>query len=202
MKDQNLQRKIRQLQSMLGEINRYLQGSASKPPGIVTRLLDEKSRLTSQLRELNNMFSGKADEMEGGPGNQPLAQNMPGKLDKGREYMQNELQFNDPMDMRLDVKDLLQEMGVMSEVDGVSKQIILSAADIFIDNLISTACSVARNRNLEELTKEDILFAMRMERDTELYNRATLIKHRDPDKEHLKRMHLIQKDRKRYMGSE
>ncbi|EHY65687.1 hypothetical protein NERG_01294 [Nematocida ausubeli] len=83
MKDQNLQRKIRQLQSMLGEINRYLQGSASKPPGIVTRLLDEKSRLTSQLRELNNMFSGKADEMEGVPGNQPLAQNMPGKLDKG-----------------------------------------------------------------------------------------------------------------------
>ncbi|KAI5167657.1 transcription initiation factor TFIID subunit 12 [Nematocida sp. AWRm78] len=202
MKDQNLQRKIQQLQSMLGEINRYLQGSASKPPGVVARLLEEKSRITSQLRELNNMHLGKPEESDGRPGNLSSVYNLAGKLEKGREYSQVEQQFHDPLDVRLEIEEILQEMGITTGIDSISKRILLSGTDVFIDNLISTACSAARNKNLEELTKEDILFAMRMERNTQLYNKSIISTHREPDKEHLKRLHIIQKDKKRCLGNE
>ncbi|KAI5190968.1 transcription initiation factor TFIID subunit 12 [Nematocida minor] len=202
MKEQNLQKKIQHLQSMLGEINRYLQGSASKPPGMISRLLDEKTRLTSQLRELNNMFIGKSEEQEGQIGNMSSAYSVAGKMEKGREYPHTEPQYNDPLDKRIDIDDILLEMGIKTGADESSKRILLSGADIFIDNLISTACSVARNKNMEEITKEEILFALLMERKTELYNRGTTVKHRDPDKEHTRRLQMIKKDQKRYLGNE
>lgn len=199
-KEHNLQKKIQHLQSMLGEINRYLQGASSKPPGMISRLLDEKTRLTAQLRELNNLSIGKAEDNEGSTDSFSSAYSVGGKIEKNREHLHSEIQCLDPLDVRIDIDDILQEMGVISGIDELSKTILLSGADIFIDNLISTACSVARNKNIDELTKEEILFAMRMERKTELNNRVTLTKHRDPDKEHLKRMHMIKKDQKRSMG--
>lgn len=202
MKEQNLQKKIQHLQSMLGEINRYLQGSASKPPGMISRLLDEKTRLTSQLRDLNNMYVGNPDETKGAAGNISSIYSVAGRIEKGRDSIYADAHFTDPLERRIDIDDILQEMGIKSEADEISKKILLSGADIFIDNLISTACSVARNKNMEELTKDEILYAVLMERKTELYNRVTVKPHRSPDKEHLRRLQLIKKDQKRYLGAE
>lgn len=200
MKEQNIQKKIQHLQSMLGEINRYLQGSASKPPGMISRLLDEKTRLTTQLRDLNNVYIGNTDETEGPAENISSIYSVAGKVEKGRESIHSKEHFIDPLEKRIDIDDILQEMGIKTEADEISKKILLSGADIFIDNLISTACTVARNKNQDELTKEEILYAVLMERKTELYNRSTLKPYRHPDKEHIRRMQMIKKDQKRYLG--
>ncbi|KAH9387044.1 uncharacterized protein NEMAJ01_1940 [Nematocida major] len=201
-KEQNLQKKIQHLQGMLGEINRYLQGASTKPPGMISRLLDEKTRITSQLRDLNNLLVGNPEEIERGGGSFSSVYSTAGKMEKARECHYSEVHCSDPLDARVDIEDVMQEMGILPEMDEQSKIVLLSGADIFIDNLISTACSVARNKNMEELTKEEILFALQMERKTTLYNRAEYTKHRDPDKEHTKRMHMIKRDQRKNMSTE
>ncbi|KAI5191009.1 transcription initiation factor TFIID subunit 12 [Nematocida sp. AWRm77] len=197
--EQNLQKRIQHLQSMLGEINKYLQGAPAKPPGMISRLLDEKTRITAQLRDLNNVIIGRSAEAER-PSKSFLGINhtLP-RFEKEKENTSGENSETDPLEKRIDLEDLLQEMGMPTseEMDPQTKKLILSGADIFLDSLIATACSVARNRNAEELSKEDIVFSMKMERNLEMYNTCMPGKQRDPDKEHLKRMHLIRKDQKR-----
>ncbi|KAI5185904.1 transcription initiation factor TFIID subunit 12 [Nematocida homosporus] len=194
---QNLHKRIQHLQNMLGEINRYLQSSTTKPPAMVSRLLEEKARITSQLRELNNTYTHKAEEANRFGRSLSSLYNVARKTDKVRDMLYADSGGQDPLDTRVEIEEILKEMGVDTEIDSQIKKILLSSADIFIDNLIATACSVARNREASEVTKEDIIFAMKMERGTELYSTYRPKKAREPDKEHLKRLQMIKKDQKK-----
>ncbi|OAG28978.1 transcription initiation factor TFIID subunit 12 [Nematocida displodere] len=196
--EQSLQKKIQHLQNMLGEINRYLQGASSKPPGMISRLLDEKTRITSQIRELNNMTSNKEKGARfGGGAGLPSLGSHPQKTEREKDPLFLDAPPSDPLEERIEIADLLREMGLDPRVDPEVKKVLLGGADIFIDNFIATSCSIARNKGQEDVTKEDIILAMKMERHTEMYNTTTYNKQREPDKEHARRLQMIKKDHKR-----
>lgn len=195
--EQSLHKRIQHLQSMLGEINKYLQAAPAKPAGMVSRLLEEKARITGQLRELNNVMVGKAAESEKQTkGFLGLGGALPGG-EKEKENPPAEDGAVDPLERRTTLEEVLQEMNIEAAIDEHTRRLILSGADIFLDNLIATACSIARNRGADELSKEDLLFSMKMERKIEMYNTCVYEKQREPDKEHLKRLQLIRRDQKR-----
>lgn len=194
--DQALVKKIQHLQNMLGEINKYLQGSSSKPPAMISRLLDEKTRITAQLRELNNIYSCRAEEpVQSGRSLSSIYSVAGG--DKAKEAQLLDGGEKNLIDKRVELEEILREMEITTEVDQEIKKIILGGADIFIDNVIATACTIARNRDAKELEKKDILLSMKMERGLQMKNVFIYNRSREPDKEHIKRIQMIKKDQKK-----
>ncbi|KAI5179678.1 hypothetical protein NEOKW01_0141 [Nematocida sp. AWRm80] len=197
--EHNIQRKIQHLQSMLGEINRYLQGAASKPSATISRLLEEKGKLTVQLRELNNMCIDKNSEV---PKPNKIASSiyspgMASSMERIKESFTYQHPMQDPMDKMLDLEDLLKEMGLEAEIDESSRRLIFTGADMFLDQVLSTACFIARNNNQEHLTEDNILLAMKVEKGLDMNNTAIYSKAREPNKAHLKRMQMIKRDQKK-----
>ncbi|KAI5171058.1 transcription initiation factor TFIID subunit 12 [Nematocida sp. LUAm3] len=194
-----LQKRIQHLQNMLGEINRYLQGASSKPPPMVSRLLEEKARITAQLRELNNTYSHRVGEVNR-LGRPPTEMYLADKQEKRKENIHDGPE-QELLEKKIEIEEILKEMGIQPNIDNQVKKVLLGAADIFIDNIIATSCSLARNREAQEITKADIQAAMKLERNMELYNSYIPTRSREPDKEHIKKIQLIRKDQKKSSGS-
>lgn len=190
---------MQQLQSALYEINRYLQTSAPKPPGIVSRVLDEKTKILAQLRDLGaiSVAEAEAGEKTRTAGAQSSIQAVSQQSERFREIFQQLPPQSDPLEERMRLEEIFEEMGLALEKTPEVEKILLGATDIFIENVISTACSLARNREAEEISSDDILLAMRIERGIQMYNTTTYKKQREADKEHIKRTQMIKKDQKR-----
>jgi len=192
-----MQQKIQNLQNMLKEINKYLQTPPQKPAEIVAKILEEKARITLQIRDLSAMAQAKAADAEKA-GKSAQGMNLePYKLEKTKETGHGEGAQNDPLERRADIEEIFEEMEIEAEIDARVKKILLSASDIFIDNLVSYGCMAARNRNAEELAPEDILFALRIEKKMEMYNVFTNKKQREPDKEHVKRVQMVKREQRK-----
>jgi Transcription initiation factor TFIID subunit A len=192
-----------QLQSAIVEIDRELASTSPSERFLLAKLREEKRRLSHQIKELDAQC-GREKEGRG------MVQ-MPQSSFLQDSAYKNIMSFRpgfsteeplagdenpgtDPVDERVSIETLIEEMGLSATIDKRGKDILLHGADIFIDNLITSACAVARNRSGEEVTKDDVLFSLWMERRIGMYCKTWAPKKRDLDKEHLKRMQMIKKD--------
>lgn len=191
-----------QISAAIGEIDMQL-GEEGRRGEEAERLLRERKRLSAQLREIEAISGREERRGELQPLNSSFLQDTlyknilnfkPGMSGDADSAAYKEGGDGDPSDERMTLEEVLEEMDVDAEMDEGSKEILLSGCDIFLDLLITGACSIARNRNGTEVTKEDLLTAMSLDRKIGMHNHTLPAIKRDVDKEHLKKVQMIKRE--------
>lgn len=116
-----------------------------------------------------------------------------------RTHFQNITDKKPDIAREYSIRDLLHKIDPSASLDPVAEELILDAADDFIDTIVNLAAECAKNRGSPVLQPDDISFVIKRKfGDSSISGRYDVQRQPDfiPNEAHLKRLKAIQENAK------